>query len=182
MSSGMFQNPTITFDDYVGMRRKGFSNIELYISLVQREQSELNFLTQWQSLIEDPLLIKFDKLFEDSMQWLMRMSESSRLYLCTARRNHHELQRQLGNFGISSYFEKVVTLRPGEDKATAIFRSIDSENLNLGSLHLLGDTRDDLVAGTAIGAKLHFVGRGFTEASTISDFECESVGLLLPEI
>lgn len=172
----------ISFENYVDSRRRGMSNLELFISLVHTRHKDDSFLALWLEFIEDSELLKYDKLFEDSLNWLQLTSAHSKLILCTARRNHESMQEQIRNFGIAVFFHDVITLSEGETKSKAIAKVLMRDEIYHRKIHFVGDTRSDLIEGFALGAKLHFVERGFTDAKMVTDFTCTSIGRILPAI
>lgn len=64
------------------------------------------------SYLEDPKILKNDKLFPNLLKLLKELKKNNLLYLITLRRNKKNLFTQLKNLKIINLFEKILTSPP----------------------------------------------------------------------
>lgn len=154
-----------TFRDYVAKRLQSISNYQVYTELGQVILSREEFDKKWNMGIESQRFLEFDTLFPDSRQWLHEMAKNSCIILCTARRNTQNLNSQIELLNLAPYFEVVLTTENKKDKAYLIERFM--RNRKFTNLHMIGDTKKDMIEGQKIGAKLYFIERGFTSSNEV---------------
>ena len=98
---------------YWFLKRGGQNNLEALTSLGVSLPEAKIISHKWQEIIENPLLLNFDTLFEDSLSILNSLINANyTLHLITARQHKNYLIIQLKNIGIHGLFKSIFTVNP----------------------------------------------------------------------
>jgi len=178
----MDSNEIYSLEEYTDDRLKGHSNYEIFRNVLNANLDQEHFDLAWAKLIEDEKYLAYDSFFPDTMQWLSNMSQKSTLVLCTARHHRINLMKQLKKFGVDDFFDDILIADANNSKIACMKLYVESANIKNREVHVIGDTREDMLAGVSIGAKLHFVNRGFTTLWRVEDFNLSSSSNKLPKV
>lgn len=180
--ANMESNGIYGLEDYAEDRIKGFSNYQIFRNVLKATLDQGGFELAWSKLIEAERYLAYDSFFPDTMQWLSNFSERGTLVLCTARHHRVNLMKQLKHFRVDDLFDAILVADANNSKIACMKMYVESANVKNREIHVIGDTREDMLAGVSIGARLHFVNRGFTPAWRVEDLRLSSSSNKLPRI
>jgi phosphoglycolate phosphatase-like HAD superfamily hydrolase len=172
----------INLEDYTRLRRQRISNYDLYTNLVGTVMERDIFERNWYQHIETENLLEKDELFADSIKWLDLVRHYADVILCSARRNQINLLSQISRLGIQDKFDYVLVASEPKRKSIVISDFLRSSSQVYNSIHFIGDTRNDMLEGAEIGAKLYFIERGFTLRDQVTDLKGCSIFRELPTL
>lgn len=172
----------INLEDYIRLRRKRISNYDLYTDLVGNVMGRDIYEKNWYQQIETENLLEKDELFADTIEWLNLVRDYADVILCSARQNQVNLLSQISKLGIRDKFDHVLVATEPKRKSIVISEFLRSGTKVYTSIHFIGDTRNDMLEGAEIGAKLHFIERGFTLRDQVIDVQGCSIFRELPTL
>lgn len=124
-----------------------------------------NFNSKWLCLIEQPEYIEKDKLYDDTISTLKRLSESNEVYLLTARQSKENLFSELDRLGIKSFFKQILVTEAKCDKAELLnklqFTADD---------YFVSDMGKDIAIGNAAGLKSIAITHGFMSGKRLAEY------------
>jgi phosphoglycolate phosphatase-like HAD superfamily hydrolase len=176
----MHSNDIYSLEEYTEDRLKGLSSYEIFRNVLNANPDQEHFDLAWGELIEAEEYLAYDSFFPDTMQWLSNFSQKSTLVMCTARQNRINLMQQLKDFRVDHLFDAILVADAGNSKTDYMKMYLKGANIKNREVHVVGDTREDMLAGVSIGAKLHFVSRGFTPLWRVEDLNLSSSSNKLP--
>jgi phosphoglycolate phosphatase-like HAD superfamily hydrolase len=177
----MESNEIYSLKEYADDRLMGHSNYEIFRNVLNANLDQEHFDLAWAKLIESEKYLAYDSFFSDSMNWLLNLSQKSTLVLCTARRHQKNLMKQLQILEVADLFDAILIADADNSKIACMQMYVESSSIESREIHVIGDTREDMLAGVSIGAKLHFVNRGFTPLWRVEDLELSSSSNMLPQ-
>lgn len=146
------------YRSYLVYKRDGYST-KKYLTQVcnMPESSAERCAGLWSEKIESWSYLKYDALYSDSQEILKDLSKKFDLYLLSARKNEEFLYRQLQEFELLSFFQKVYCVSPiraGEQKGEVV-----EKVKNVACI--VGDTEADYAAAVHAGCAFYALDRGF---------------------
>ena len=124
-----------------------------------------DFNSKWLSFIEQPVYLEKDKLYEDTISTLKRLSETNEVYLLTARQSKENLFAELDRLGIKTYFKQILVTEAKCDKAELLnklqFTSDD---------YFVSDMGKDIAIGNAAGLKSIAITHGFMSGKRLAEY------------
>lgn len=125
------------------MLRKSHANIfDILRESKLGNEKHNEFLIKRGSLIEDPLFLRFDTLFDSTVDVLTKLSKEYSCNIVTKRQSEENTLNQIRKIGINDYFTKIVVVP--DDKEIG-YSSID----NL--ICIVGDTEFDINVANRLG-------------------------------
>jgi len=176
----MDSNDAYSLEKYTEDRSKGLSSYEIFRNVLNANLNQENFDLAWGELIEAEKFLAYDSFFPDTLEWLSYFSQKGTLIMCTARHHRINLMKQLKNLRVDHLFDAILMADAVNTKTDCMKLYVKGANIKNREVHVVGDTREDMLAGVSIGAKLHFVSRGFTPLWRVEDLNLSSSSNKLP--
>lgn len=132
-------------------KRSGSNNAHALRKLHVAEDILVRVCRTWVELVETKYWSDYDKLYEQSLDFLHKSSKNYNLYLITARSNRITLEQQLNRFGINGFFQNYYVVDPkfaSEEKSKILKK--------LKPSFFIGDTESDFKA--ALSSDVEFIG------------------------
>ena len=156
--------PVLPVDDYWAMKRARRNRREL-LAATGAGVLDAVFLSGWLERIEQPDLLKLDRLQPGVLsvldEWIAR---GARLILATMRRDADRLAAQLRESGLAQRFSSVLCCdraRGGVGKAQRVLQSFP--HLDPRRCIWIGDTEADVSAAREIGCEIWAVASGLRD-------------------
>lgn len=147
----------LDFHSYWSRKRRGHSNLDLLemegASPAERER----FLSQWLKLIEEPELLKLDRVIAGIENNLARLSTDHQLIVCTNRQNASAVDQQLSNLGLKAYFNEILVTEQKVPKSELLRSVVHLDQWDW----IIGDTGRDILEGSILGIRTCAVLTGF---------------------
>ncbi|OQB40085.1 MAG: hypothetical protein BWY04_01451 [candidate division CPR1 bacterium ADurb.Bin160] len=112
---------------------------------------------KWVNNIENIRLLKLDKLYKDSKEFLEKYYKKYNLILITGRSNKKNTKIQIDELGISKFFKKIEIIKPT--------KNISEKKTKLTQKHkcfvIIGDTETEKNVSDSLKIKFYPISRGF---------------------
>lgn len=147
---------TLNTDGLVEYKSDGFNNISWLEKQGINSELARKIQAEWITNIEQDDYLKLDVLYDGILDYLKRLSKQNTLYLLTSRNNVSGTLRQLKDFGIDQYFDKIGIVKPTNacaDKAAFL--------CNNHADYMIGDTELDYKAACTSGCIFGAITHGF---------------------
>lgn len=138
-------------DIYWDLKRNKISEREILSRLPDSQNAEV-YLQIRSELIEDVIFLKYDRVWEGGVEFLIQLSEYYSLYAISMRKNRKGLEEQFKNLYLESVFEDVflpqtTDIPNWKAKAQVISGKVD---INSHQVILIGDTETEVLAAKAL--------------------------------
>ena len=157
----------LDFDAYWKIKReqKGHAHIlkEYYH---YSENAIAEFEQKWQSEIEQPQWLQYDKPFDWVNDFLNYLYPKYRLYIVTARQSEQVVKKQLAQFEWSNLLADVLVTKQQKEK----HELINSLSINKDNSWIVGDTGNDIQTGQLSGIKTAGVLTGFRNREILGKY------------
>lgn len=149
----------IDTSDLVSFKAEGHNNIAWLLSngIAEDIAKELN--SEWISLIESDVYLKFDVLYPDALEVLENLSKENDLYLVTARNNEESALNQIKDLGINQYFSQIFVVESNSE--TPAFKAKYLSEIKADVF--VGDTESDYKAALIAQCEFKAMSRGFRD-------------------
>lgn len=153
-----------SYDEYWQLKKKGISHNQILYEKFNYTNNEIElFQYNWHKRIELKKWLKYDKPFEESLEWLQRVRGKANLILVTARQRKDNLIWQLNSFGWQKLFKKILVTEAKKTKEAII-----TENVSITSRDwLIGDTGKDIQTAHQLKILSAAVLTGFLNKETL---------------
>lgn len=145
--------------EYWNLKRNNISEMEI-ISKTLEKKRIVKYLLQRKILIEDPSFLSLDRIWPDLLSDYKTILKKYPAILVTLRSNPQNLQRQLIDLGIGSWFHQVLShsnIDMADDrwkiKVQLIQKSKLLNKIKPNESIFFGDTETDILTGKALGMK-----------------------------
>ncbi|MDO4764143.1 MAG: HAD hydrolase-like protein [Flavobacteriaceae bacterium] len=145
----LVKDSEISYESYWTLKFANLTNQEILKRYFRYSQQQTDtFTKEWMNLIESPLFIAYDSLFDDVEGFLKSITKKANLYVCTARQSKNGTLEQLGSFGILPFFKGVLVTEQKKTKTELIVENIK----DISSIDwIIGDTGHDIETGKKLG-------------------------------
>lgn len=146
------------YHSYLAYKRDGYST-KKYLTQVCNLPKPIaeRCAGLWSERIESWSYLEYDALYSDSREILKNLSKKFDLYLLSARKNEKFLYRQLQDFELLPFFQKIYCVSPigaGEQKGKVVERVKNTACI-------VGDTEADYAAAVHADCAFYALDRGF---------------------
>ena len=170
----------LTYEEYWLLKTSGMSHQEiLNVKFKFTPEQIIEFTRQWMQLIESEDLLQLDYLFENVPEMLSTLSQSHKLYLCTARQSEPSVIRQLKRLNIFNVFEKVLVTKQQTTKVELIRLNVSNRNKNDW---IVGDTGADINVGRELNINACAVSCGFLSREVLERYHPDAIFNLASEL
>ena len=152
-------NLKIDTSNLIDFKRQGKNNIDYLISKGISESLAKDIQTEWINNIENIEFLKSDELYPNAISILKQYSENNDLILITARNNDINLQKQICDLGIDTYFKNIYVVKPGQEAAKNKAEILKKKHAKL----MIGDSEIDKQAADFASIDFMWVNHGFRE-------------------
>lgn len=147
------------FESYLDSKRNGSSTLAF---LTQRNIPHARIISKkWMARIEDDAFLTLDTSYECVHDAVVTLTSVAKLFLVTARRRTEAVLAQIEAMGLSSHFQNVYVVLPGNEAANQKTRVTCHHQLT----HIIGDTEVDLAWAQALRAEFLPLNWGFRSES-----------------
>lgn len=155
----LIDDRSVDFDRYWGFKFQGENNQCILKKHFGYSEGEINnFTIEWMNKIEDDYYLEMDCVIDGIPDFLEKISEKNKLYICTARQSISQVIKQLENLSLLNFFEEIYVTEQKISKEELLLQS----NCVFGlDDWFVGDTGHDIKAGKKLGAKTCAVLTGF---------------------
>lgn len=149
----------LSFDLYWDLKFLGYTNEDILRNQLKFTANEIElFVSSWMYNIESDEYLKMDTLIDGAENFLRKISESNKLYVCTARQSISQVTEQLTKLGILCFFQEIFVT---EQKKTKKQLLLDSDLIFSIDDVFVGDTGHDIMTGKELGMTTFAVLSGF---------------------
>lgn len=132
-----------------------------------------DFERKWLNNIENIQYLRYDKIFDDTINILqyLTLSKKYNLYLLTARQSKENLYKELQKFQLLNYFENFKNVFITEQKYTKT-EIINQQFFNLSNDDfIVGDTINDILCGKELNIKTIALTNGFINKNILEKYQ-----------
>lgn len=152
----------INKEEYFKLKKNGINNYNYLINYLSIEKDlSLLIKNEWIENIENEEWLKYDKLFNDSLDFLDKNKDNKIVYL-TARKNKKNTLTEIEKLGIKSYASDIYIVnsdKPIENKAEIIQRY--KKKYYKEKIVIIGDTEVEYFAAKITNINYYILNRGF---------------------
>lgn len=168
-----------TFDSYWELKQNKVSHRDLLIKYFNYTENEISkFNSEWMSLIETPVWLNYDKLFDGVKPFLDLLKEKNELFIVTARQFEDVTLKQIEYLGLHEVIRDVLVTHQKIKKSDMIKNKFELTSVDW----IVGDTGNDIITGKELGIKTAAVLSGFLSKEQLitysPDIIVENVKLL----
>lgn len=142
---------------YMDFKAEGRSTKEWLIQKGVNEEESVVINNKWIARIEEDNFLAYDKLYDGIERMLSNLSETSSLYIVTARNRKENTLKQIKELGIYQYFEKVYVVESSKLTPTLKASILKGDGIDI----YYGDTESDEKAAQIAGCLFKAVLNGF---------------------
>lgn len=153
------KNP-LTIDAFWDLKRQGINEAD---HLNDNFGANID-INEWNrkkfAVIESDVYLKYDRLFDFSIEALTILRNTYDLILVSRRERESGLRQQLARSSLMDFFEDIIVLKHGGITKAEAIRSrytVSKDDI------LIGDTEDDICSGENLGIKTYFVLSGIRD-------------------
>lgn len=140
-------------------------NHQMILERYFQNKSFEDFNAKWLNLIEKTEYLEKDKLYDDTIATLKKLSGNNEIYLLTARQNKKNLLVELERLGIAQYFKKILVTEARCSKAELLKQvQFSSED------YFISDMGKDIAIGNAAGLKTIAIMHGFMSGEKLAEY------------
>lgn len=154
-------------EDYLNYKRSGGNNLNYMISrLLLDEEVACKINQEWIAQIENKNWIKYDNLYEDTIDFLENIKKRNvNIYYLSSRHNKENLMDELEELGIKKYANQIyiVDTKNQIEEKRKIISKIKKEHQD--SIYMIGDTEVDYYSAEKNNIKYMILNRGFRSKS-----------------
>ena len=149
----------IDTSDLVSFKAEGHNNIAwlLLNGIAEDIAKELN--SEWISLIESDVYLKFDELYPGTIEVLENLSRENDLYLVTARNNEESALNQIKDLGINQYFSQIFVVESNSETPALKAKYLSEIEADI----FVGDTESDYKAALIAQCEFKAMSSGFRD-------------------
>lgn len=151
------QNIELNTSDYMTYKRIGGSTKDYLINKGIDSKITNEICNKWVNNIENIRLLKLDKLYKDSKEFLEKYYKKYNLILITGRSNKKNTKIQIDELGISKFFKKIEIIKPT--------KNISEKKTKLTQKHkcfvIIGDTETEKNVSDNLKIIFFPINRGF---------------------
>lgn len=157
--SDVLGNCEYDFSSYLEYKADGHSTKDFLRNILMLDEADATEVVKiWESNIENSIYMKYDILYNDSVEVIDQLSKKYQLVLVSARQREELLQRQLAEYELSNYFSDIICVSPfnaSRQKYEQVQRYQDQIVL------VVGDTEIDYECANKLGVPFYGLNRGF---------------------
>ncbi len=155
-------------NDLIEFKSRGKNNVDYMIHKGIDSKLASTIQKEWVKKIEDYELLKYDKLYPESIDLLKQLSQNNELILITARSNRTNTIKQIKELGIDKYFKHVEIVdvkNVSESKKDVLIK------YNIKEYY--GDTKADYLAARSLSIMYHHHENGFHDIDYVEGKKCQ---------
>lgn len=146
----------INTKDYLKYKSQGF-NTEKYLLSKNIETTKVSLICkEWIKHIENLELLKTDKLYKDSIPFLINIYKKYNLILITSRSNKKNTKNQINDLNIKKYFKKIIIVKPNNNMVN---KTKITKKYNC--IAIIGDTEIEKQVSDNLKINIYPLNRGF---------------------
>ena len=160
----------LSANEFWNLKRMGIHEIDWVNHIYHLDLSAEKWNKKKKKEIETIEYLRYDKLFDFTIQALNKLGKSHNLILISRRSKKENLLREIKWLGLIDFFDNIHILPHGsEDKGSIISDYKLSENDML-----IGDTEDDFMAGVSLGLRSYMVLSGIRSEWILKKYRVQS--------
>lgn len=157
---------SLSYHDYWSLKRAGHRQSDLLARWSGLGETEiLAFQRTWLERIEDAPRLKLDEVFPGVPTFLSRAQRTIEIIVVSGRQSQVKLQGQLSALGVGKFIRKVIVLGQYTTKEELLKNELGTSLAGI----FVGDSREDIRAGSALGLDTVAVSSGETCESLLMD-------------
>lgn len=159
--------PALGYDEYVAYKR------EQQREPVQSADDEIktSYYQARQERIESSAYLQLDSLYEGVTHLLSTLASGHDMYIVSLRGNRQSFIRQIEEYGISRFFQRLYTSSPENDhvvqKSSLVALALKRHGISPDDASIIGDTEADIQAGKQAGIQTIAVTYGMRDQSLL---------------
>ena len=168
-------NSNFNEQEYMQLKKDGFNNYKFLTQKLMINPSDAkNIQEEWIKNIEDIKWLNYDKLYDDSLEFLNNINNNKIIFL-TARSNGKNILKELEKLNIMNYATKIYVVDPKDAhiNKSNIIKEYKEKNQD-EKIIMIGDTEVDYIAATTNNIKSLILNRGFRTKDFLSNQKIES--------
>lgn len=168
----LIPNCGLTKGEYWNLKRQNIKHKTIIENFFSNYNFD-DFERKWLNNIENIQYLRYDKIFDDTINILqyLTLSKKYNLYLLTARQSKENLYKELQKFQLLNYFENFKNVFITEQKYTKT-EIINQQFFNLSnSDFIVGDTINDILCGKELNIKTIALTNGFINKNILEKYQ-----------
>ena len=155
----------LSYEQYWEIKKNGVNQAQILTEYFCYNFKQIkDFRTKWFSLIEHDEWLKLDILYNDTEFVLKNLFKQHDLYIVTGRQFLDKVNKQVVDFKIEKYVQKIFSTCQNTTK----YELITSNISNLNELDMLiGDTVEDIESGKKLNIKTIGITTGMLNKTTL---------------
>ena len=168
----LIPNCGLTKGEYWNLKRQNIKHKTIIENFFSNYNFD-DFERKWLNNIENIQYLRYDKIFDDTINILqyLTLSKKYNLYLLTARQSKENLYKELQKFQLLNYFENFKNVFITEQKYTKT-EIINQQFFNLSNDDfIVGDTINDILCGKELNIKTIALTNGFINKNILEKYQ-----------
>lgn len=168
------QKIKLNISDYMLYKRAGGSTKEYLVSKGIDINTTNEICKKWVKNIENIDLLKLDKLYIDSKEFLEKYYKKYNLILITGRSNKENTKTQINELNINKFFKKIEIIKPTKDISEKKIKLVQKYKCFV----IIGDTETEKNVSDSLKIKFYPIDRGFRSKKYWNNFNVFSYSSL----
>lgn len=151
---------SLSIDAFWDIKRQGINEADYLNDNFDANINTSDWSKKKFTVIESDTYLKYDMLFDFSIEALTVLGNTYHLILVSRREREIGLRQQLNQLSLMEFFEDIIVLKHGSITKAEAIRSryaVSKDDI------LIGDTEDDIRSGENLGIKTYFVLSGIRD-------------------
>lgn len=171
-----FSEKKFTYEEYWEIKRTRINQKDFLKKYFNYSDEQINeFKENWLEKIEEEQRLSEDKLIDNIDKLLEKLALNNNLYLVTNRQFKDLTIKQIKNFGLFDFFDKILIT---EQRTTKVDLIKNEVNVTPNDV-FIGDTGEDILSAKGLGIKSIAASYGFLNKEVLAQYKPD---LILDEV